>query len=99
MTLGILLAIVGVIGCVVFGVSFGFDALSGAHFKKAMGTVPGLVQRSRKGMLKMFLLSLAVLAAGVLLMSVCSTRPHPSESETSFSCRPDRLPDHSGLRT
>jgi len=99
MLLWILVAIVGGVGCVVFGVSLGFDALSGARFKKAMGSVPGLVQRSTKGMLRLFLISLALLIVGLLLMSVCSTLTRPRESATSSFSRSHRLPDHSGIQT
>jgi hypothetical protein len=98
MLLGLVVALVGGAGCAVFGVPLVMDALYGAQFKKASGSVPGLIQRSIKGSLRPFLISLALLAVGVLLMSVCSTRTRPAESETSYSCRPERMPDHSGLR-
>jgi len=69
-----LLVGIGAAGCVMAGVSFLFDYRFGAQFKKAMGSVPGVIQRSAGGWLKIFLVSLAVLAAGLLLMGVCSRR-------------------------
>ena len=69
-----LLVGLGAAGCVMAGVSYHFDYRYGAQFKKAMGSVPGVIQRSAGGWLRIFLISLAVLAAGLLLMGVCSRR-------------------------
>jgi hypothetical protein len=69
-----LLVGVGAAGCVMAGVSFLFDYRYGAQFKKAMGSVPSVIQRSAGGWLRIFLISLAVLAVGLLLMGVCSRR-------------------------
>jgi hypothetical protein len=81
-----LLVGLGAAGCVMAGVSYLFDYRYGAQFKKAMGSVPGVIQRSAGGWLKIFLISLAVLAAGLLLMGVCSRRKTvaPTNDELSM---------------
>jgi hypothetical protein len=89
MILGLLVALVGGVGCAVFGVSLAMDALYGAQFKKASGSVPALIQRSIKGSLRPFLISLALLVLGVLLISVCSARKPPADTTEEISdCRP-----------
>ena len=84
MLLWLLLALLGGAGCVVFGVPMGMDALYGAQFMKTSGAVPGVIQRSIKGSLRPFLVSLALLVVGLVLMSVCSTARHrePDSPET-----------------
>jgi len=81
MLLGLLLSFLGGAGCVVFGVPLGMDVLYGAQFRKKLGSVPGVIQRSVKGALKPFLISVALLAAGLLLMSVCSRRTEPRSDD------------------
>jgi len=87
---------IGAAGCVVSGISLIFDYRFGAQFKKTMGSVPGVVQRSAGGWLRLLLMSLAVLAAGLLLMSVCSRRkpagPASDELSMTARARPDREP-------
>ncbi len=88
-----ILVIVGAGGCVIFGVSFLFDYVYGAQFKKKMGSVPGVIQRSASGWLRFFLLSLAVLVVGLLLMSVCSRRKPASTTDDEFGMTVREYPD------
>jgi len=87
-----ILVVIGAGGCVIFGVSFLFDYVYGAQFKKKMGSVPGVIQRSASGWLRFFLLSLAVLAVGLLLMSVCSRRKPASSGDDEFGVTTHEYP-------
>ena len=90
-----ILVVVGAAGCIVSGVSFLFDTFYGAQFKKAMGSVPGVVQRSAQGWLRLLLPSLALLVAGLLLMSVCSRRKPAPSADDGFGMTTREYPGES----
>ncbi len=81
MYLWLLIIAIGGAGCVLFGAPMAMDAVYGAQFKKKSGSVPGVIQRNIKRSLKPFLVSLALLVLGLVLMGVSSARKPPPDPD------------------
>jgi hypothetical protein len=71
-----LVGLVGMGGTLIFGVMLGFEALSAAKFRadgrESWQLMKGEAKRSTKGTLKLFLISLALMAAGLLIGAAVS---------------------------
>jgi len=75
------LAFLGMAGVLIFGIMLVFEGLSAAKYRadgaQSWALMKGECKRSTKGTLKLFLISLALMLAGLCLSAVCSTTSPP----------------------